>query len=212
MKNLLIIGASGFGRDIYDMAKESIGYGTDFCIKGFLDFNINALKDYPFYPQVISSEDDYEIQPDDVFICALGDVNLKRKVTEKMLNRDAEFFTLIHSSAHISPSAKIGKGCFIGYNVAIGSYSEIEDHVLIQNFTIVGHDVKIGKYSRLDSKVVCVGGVIVKEMVCIYTSAVINHKVILMNGCTIGALSFVINTVKEKFTVFGNPARVLKEN
>ena len=52
----------------------------------------------------------------------------------------------------------------------------------------------------------------VNEMVCIYTSSVINHNVVLMNGCTIGALSFVINSVKENFTVFGNPARVLKEN
>lgn len=212
MKNLLIIGASGFGRDIYDFAKESVGYGIEFHIKGFLDCNIDALKEYPLYPAVISSEDDYEIQEDDVFICALGDVRIKKKCTEKMLSRGAEFYTLIHYSAHISPSAKVGKGCFIGYNVAVGSYSVIEDHVLVQNFSIIGHDAKIGKYSRLDSKVVCVGGVIVKEMVCIYTSAVINHNVILMNGCTIGALSFVINTVKENFTVFGNPARVLKEN
>ena len=35
MKNLLIIGARGFGREIYNLALESIGYGTEFTIKGF---------------------------------------------------------------------------------------------------------------------------------------------------------------------------------
>lgn len=209
MKNLLIIGASGFGRDIYDMAKESIGFGTEFCIKGFLDSNVDALKDYPFYPQVISSEDDYEIQENDVFVCALGNVNLKKKVTEKMLNRDAEFFTLIHSSAHISPSAKIGKGCVLLNNVSIGSYVSIGNHCLIQTAAILGHDVKIGNYSRIDCNAFFVGGVRIKDMVTIHSAAVINHNVVIENNSTVGACSFVIKKVKENTTVFGNPAREL---
>ena len=33
MKNLLIIGARGFGREIYNLALESIGYGTELCAR-----------------------------------------------------------------------------------------------------------------------------------------------------------------------------------
>ncbi len=35
MRNLLIIGAGGFGREVYNSALESIGYGKDFIVKGF---------------------------------------------------------------------------------------------------------------------------------------------------------------------------------
>lgn len=210
MKNLLIIGASGFGRDIYDMAKESIGYGTEFTIKGFLDLNLDALKEYSYYPQVISSEDDYEIGENDVFVCAIGDVKIKKKCTEKMLNRGAKFHTLIHKSALISSTSEIGEGCILASNVVVGSYAFIGNHCLLQSSAILGHDVKVGEYARIDCNVFFVGGVIVKDLVTIHTAAVINHDVILENNSNIGACSFVIKKVKEGTTVFGSPARVLK--
>lgn len=212
MKNLLIIGASGFGRHIYDIAMNSIGYGTEFNIKGFLDFNVEALKDNPFYPQVISSEDDYEIQENDVFVCALGNVEIKKKCTNKMIKRGGEFITIIHNTAILSPTCSIGNGSIIGPNSNIGSGVVIGDHVLIQADVFLGHDAKIGDFCRLDMKSVCVGGVKICNMVVIHTSAVISHNVIVNNNSTVGACSFVINEVKEKNSVFGVPARVLKEN
>ena len=33
MKNLVIIGAGGMGRTIFDVARESIGYGIEYTIK-----------------------------------------------------------------------------------------------------------------------------------------------------------------------------------
>ena len=38
MKNLIIIAAGGMGRTFYDIARESLGYGTEFVIKGFITF------------------------------------------------------------------------------------------------------------------------------------------------------------------------------
>jgi molybdopterin biosynthesis enzyme MoaB len=37
MRNLIIIGAGGMGRTIYDMALENNGYLKDFQIKGFIE-------------------------------------------------------------------------------------------------------------------------------------------------------------------------------
>lgn len=210
MKKLLIIGASGFGRDIYDMAQNSIGYGENFIVKGFLDFNVHALDDYPLYPKVISSEDDYEIQPNDVFVCALGNVKQKRNVYEKMTQHGAEFYSLIDKTARVSPSATLGKGCIIQGDVGIGSYVHIGNDVLIQKGAVIGHDAQIGNHCRIDCLAMFVGGVIVKDEVTIHTAAVLNHKVIVSNGATIGACSFVIRKVKENTTVFGIPARVLE--
>ena len=42
MKKLIIIGAGGMGRTLYDMAQESIVYKTDFVNKVFIDDNVNA--------------------------------------------------------------------------------------------------------------------------------------------------------------------------
>lgn len=209
MKNLLIIGAGGFGVDIYELAKESRGYMVNFQIKGFLDKNLNALNNYDNYPKVIEYEDNYNIQENDIFVCAIGDVNVRKKCIEKMEHRGAHFLTLIHNTAFIAPSCQIGDGCIILQDAKIGTDVIVGKHCLIQLNAIIAHNCVLGDYNRIDCNVVCVGGVKVKNNVTIHTSAVINHKVTIGNNATVGACSFVIRSVKEGATVYGNPARSL---
>ena len=74
MKNLLIIGARGFGREVYSLAKEAQGYHKEFVVKGFLDDKADALNGMGNYPPIIDSVEHYLPEEDDVFVCALGDV------------------------------------------------------------------------------------------------------------------------------------------
>ena len=43
MKHLVIVGAGGFGREMFGAAREAIGFGNEFDIKGFLDAKPTAL-------------------------------------------------------------------------------------------------------------------------------------------------------------------------
>lgn len=209
MKNLLIIGASGFGVDVYTFAQQSIGYLTEFQFKGFLDVDKNALSHLSSLPQVLCSEDEYEIQDDDVFVCSVGNVKLKNRIIEKMKSRGAKFTTLIHNTATVMHGAIIGEGSILLKNAFVGCNAKIGEHTLIQLSTVVGHDCEIGSFCRIDCNAVCVGGVKVKDNVTIHTSSVINHKVTIGKNSTVGACSFVIRNVKEGNTVFGNPAKAL---
>jgi hypothetical protein len=74
MKNLIIIGARGFGREIFDFAQHCLGYNSEFRIKGFLDDNSNVLNDFKNFPAILSSVEDYEVEENDVFISGLGSV------------------------------------------------------------------------------------------------------------------------------------------
>ena len=209
MKNLIIIGAGGMGRSIYNLALECLGYGTEFGIKGFIDDNLFALSNYKGYPPIIGTIRDYQISEDDIFVNSVGDVNLKRKCVSSILNRGGVFINLIHPSAKVSTIVSMGKGCVIDRFVSIGADTSIGDFTILQNGTIVGHDVTIGEWSRLDCHVVLVGGVKIGKEVCIHTGAIINHDIIINDFATVGAGSFVIRNVKESSTVFGNPARIL---
>ena len=75
MKKLLIIGARGFGRGVYHLFMDCVKFGSikDVECKGFLDGNKDALKGYSGYPPIISSVEDYVVDADDVFVCAMGD-------------------------------------------------------------------------------------------------------------------------------------------
>lgn len=210
MKNLLIIGARGFGRDIYNLALQCKGYQKEYEIKGFLDDKKEALDSFISYPPILDSVENYQIGNDDVFICALGDVQQKKKYIKLILDKGGKFISLIHPSAFIDTNAKIGRGCIVLQNAALGSGSVIGDFVLIQISTLVAHDVKIGNYSRIDCLAVCTGGATIEDEVTIHTAAVINQKVKIGKGACVGAGSFVIRKVKENATVYGNPAITLR--
>jgi sugar O-acyltransferase (sialic acid O-acetyltransferase NeuD family) len=209
MKNLLIIGARGFGREIYYLAMRSNGYQKDYEIKGFLDDKKDALDGFNNYPPIIDSVENYIVNDDDVFVCALGDVQARKKYITIILNKGGEFINLIHPSAICSTNITSAKGCIIAPFVSLGADAIVGDFTLIQTGAIVGHDVTIGNWSRLDSYVVLVGGVTIGSKVCVYTGAIINRDVIIHDNACVGAGSFVIRDVKEGTTVFGNPAKIL---
>lgn len=209
MKQLLILGAGGMGKEIYYTARHSIGYGTEFVVKGFLDFP-NPEWDANIYPPILGLEDDYDIKPDDVFTCSIGDVHLKRKVCEKMKARGAKFQTLIFDNVQIRENVNIGDGCIIDSYAHIGSDAVIGENCLIQAFSCVAHDCVIGDYARIDVRSLLVGGVVVGNNVTVHTNAVVSHKVVLEDDSTVAAMSFVIKKVKAGTTVMGNPAKRLE--
>ena len=96
MKNLLIIGARGWGREVYDIATACITDGASFVVKGFLDDKADALNIYKNYPPIIGPVESYEIQRDDVFVCALGDVFYKEQYVKLILDKGGTFISLIH--------------------------------------------------------------------------------------------------------------------
>lgn len=207
MKQLIILGAGGMGRQVYHFAKSCKGYGVDYQIKGFLDANINALDGYTEYPPILGSDDTYQIEEDDVFFNSIGDITAKKKCINTILEKGGEFITLIHPTADISEGAKIGKGCMIASKAGIGTETEVGDFCLIQNNATIGHDVQVGNFCRIDCNVVLIAGVKVEDDVCIHTNSVVNHNVHIGKGALVGALSFVIRNVKPGTSVQGNPAK-----
>lgn len=209
MKHLIILGAGGMGRQVLSFSKSCNGYGKEYDIKGFLDDNLEAMKDFPGYPPVLGTVDDYQIEPDDVFFNSIGDIQAKKRCIQKILDRGGDFLTLIHPTAQVSPDTKIGKGCMLSSYVGIGVETTIGDFCLLQSKCTIGHDVVVGDFARIDCNVVLIAGVKVGKDVCVHTSSVVNHDVKLGDGSTVGAMSFVIKSVKPGQTVFGNPAKVI---
>ena len=206
MKNLVIIGAGGMGRTFYDWVRESVGYGEEFVIKGFIDDNIHALEGFVGYPPMLSSIEEYCPEDADVFTCSMGGY-VKKVCCERILYKGGKFINIIHSTARVGTNVKLGIGNVIGAYVAWGADAKVGDHNLIQSYSVVGHDAVIGNWNRIDTHVTCVGGIKIENETMIHTSVVINHKVVVETGAKVGACSFVIKRVKAGTTVMGNPAR-----
>lgn len=207
MKHLIIIGAGGFGREIYCSASESLGYGTEFDIKGFLDPDESKLDGFKGYPPIIGVEDTYQIEPDDVFTCAFGNVSLKKKCCDKIISKGGIFQTLIHKTAYVSKNVKIGKGSIILAGARLHCDVTIGDFVVIQPYAIIGHDVKVGRWSHINAFVDCGGASSIGEGVTLHTTCFVLPQAIIEDDVTVGAGSVTMMRVKKGQTVFGVPAR-----
>lgn len=210
MKELLIIGARGWGREIYNMLPNCIGYETEFTVKGFLDDKADALYGMPGYPSIISSVEDYQPQPNDVFVCAMGDAQWKRHYAEMVMARGGKFINIVHKTAEIERNSTLGNGCIVCKQVGISCDTQIGDFVTIHAFSGIGHDVSISNYCHLGARSFMGGGSILGESTVVQTNAIILPSVKVGSNCMVAAGAVVIRKVKDGTTVYGNPAKVFK--
>lgn len=215
MKHLIIIGARGFGREIFGMAHETESYvNGDFDFKGFLDDNPHVLDGFPCpygeYPPILGSVEGYEPQEDDVFFCALGDARIRRKYAQIIVAKGGVFINIVLRNSRVSPAAKLGTGILIGPGCAISTNVSIGDFTIVHAYTVIGHDVTIGVSCTLEAFVFLGGWSKLGDEVTMHVKAsLIPHKS-LGNGVVVGVASAVTRNFGEGLHVFGNPAKRLE--
>ncbi|MCF8427111.1 MAG: NeuD/PglB/VioB family sugar acetyltransferase [Bacteroidia bacterium] len=206
--NLVIIGASGLAREVFDLANICYKDVPGFRIKGFLSDGPSNIEEMG-YPPVLNTVDGYEISPGDLFFCAIGKVSDRKKTTEIILTKGGRFINLIHPTAIISPSAKIGVGVAIKAFSSLASDVTIGNFVYLQSSVIIGHDVKIGDYCQVNSFAFFAGHVQIEELCTINAGAKLIQNVKVGRAAVVGIGSVVLSRVKSETTVFGVPAKII---
>lgn len=212
MKHLIIIGARGYGREVLWTARWTREYlRGDWDIKGFLDDKADALDGLTppasGYPPILGPVETYDVQPDDVFICALGDAKWRRKYAQIILDKGGEFISIIDPKASIASSATIGCGCIIGGLTTISDNVEIGPFTMVHSYTTFGHDVKIGAYNSIEAYCFLGGYSLTGEETTMHVrSAIIPHKKV-GNRVSVGFGSVVMRNFSDDVHLFGNPAK-----
>ena len=206
MKHLVIIGAGGFGREMFGAAREAVGFGTEFDIKGFLDDRIDALSGFNGYPPVLSSLAGYRPEPDDVFITALGDIATRRRCAGLIAAKGGRFISVVHRTASLGPNVTVGAGSFVAHNVVLTADVHAGDHVCIFHNTSIGHDTTLGDYAHVYAQCTIGGSVRIGAGAAVYPGARVVPRIEIGEDAVVGIGSVVILGVPAKTTLVGNPA------
>ena len=210
MKHLVIIGAGGYGREMYGAALGSVGYGTEFDVRGYLDARADALDGFAGYPPVIGDPLTYVPDADDVFITALGDIASRRRCVRQVAERGGPFVSLVHRSAFLGPNVTVGDGSFIAPNVVLTADVRIGRHVAVFHNASIGHDTELEDFSHVYAQCSIGGSVRVGTGAVVYPGSVVTPRRTIGEGAVVGAGSTVILNVKPGVTVFGSPAKPVK--
>ena len=205
--DLIIVGAGGMGREIFTWLSHTIRDKKEYIIKGFLDDNLKALGELSYPIKVIGTISDYEPNPKEKLILAILNPKIKKKIAELMLQKGAEFFTLVYPTAIVGTNVNLGKGSMLCPNSILTNDIEVGDFVFVNTSSTTGHDSKIGSYTSINGKVEITGNAEIGEG-CLFgvgAKVIPNRKI--ADWVTVGAGSIVIRNIRSEKTVFGNPAK-----
>lgn len=208
MQDLIIVGASGFGREILQYIEDINAVKQTWNFIGFIDDNTRALDGISQGRNIIDTIHGHEPKDGVMYVCGLALPKVKKKIVIMLKERGARFATIIHPTSRISKYSKIGEGCIITPNSNVNTDAIVGDFVSVLASGI-GHDARVGSFSTLSGHVSVNGHVEIGDEVYVGCGALIAPSKKIGNGATIGIGSVVISNVKENTTVFGNPAKKL---
>lgn len=199
MNRLIIIGASGHGKVVADIAVLN-GY-EDIV---FLDDDENA-KECAGWPVIAKSDQ----APDGEVFVAVGNAETRKRLMANYAERNLP--TLIHPSAVIAKNVEIGKGSVVMAGTVINSGARIGKGVIINTSSSVDHDCIVEDYCHIAVGAHLSGTVVVGEGTWIGTGATVSNNINICGGCMIGAGAVVIKDINEPGTYVGVPAKPIKE-
>lgn len=199
LNRLVIIGASGHGKVIADIAVKC-GY-KDIV---FLDDNEN-VKECAGFP-VIGKVSDAVTMEDDKII-AIGNAEIREKIQIKLSN----LVTLIHPNAVVSRRVEIGEGTVIMAGAVINSDVVIGKGCIINTGASVDHDCKLGDFVHVSVGAHVAGTVSIGSKTWIGAGATVSNNVSICGYCMIGAGAVVINNLANPGTYVGIPVKMMKK-
>lgn len=210
MKDLYIIGAGGFGREVAWLVERINAVEPTWNLKGFIDDNETLWG---------TTEDEYPVlggsscllQTKNAYaVCAVGSAATRKRIVEKIETGNIKFATLIDPSVLYSKRVKIGDGTVICAGTILTVDIEIGRHVIINLDCTLGHDVQIGDFVTMYPSVNVSGNTVLGEGVELGTGMQIIQGKKIVPQVIVGAGSVVVRDIEESGTYVGCPAKKIK--
>lgn len=211
MKDIVIFGAGGFGREVQWLIERINEKSQEWNILGYIDDHIKEEVDIDGYSVIGDTKWLLSRNVETAVVCAVGNAHIRKKIIEKIEgNCYLSFPNLIDPAVHISKRIKFGKGNII----CAGTIATVD--IVFGDFDIINLDCTIGHDVVLDSYITLYPGVNISGNVTIANCSEIGTGTRIIQGKKIaaevilGAGSVVVKDILESGTYAGVPIKKLK--
>lgn len=212
VKDIVIIGASGFAKEILFLLERINKQQKTWNILGFVDNDLETDTRIMGYP--VAGDDAWLAGQTEPLaaVCAVGSPLLKQKIIRKFLdNPNISFPAVIDPSVILSSHVNLGQGCIICAGSILTVDIVFGDFVTVNLDCTIGHDVRIKEYTTVYPSANISGNVTIGAMSEIGTGTHIIQGITVADHVIFGAGTVVIKNVNESGTLVGNPARMIKK-
>lgn len=209
MKDIVILGSSGFAKEILWLLEDLNGERAQWNFLGFVDRNVG---EEPLPGCSVIGNDEWLAQyyhPINA-VCGLGSPLLRRNVIKRFKNSQVVFPNIIAKQATVSKYASFGSGCIVCANVLISPHVKLGDFVTVNLSCTVGHEAVLEDFITINPGTNISGNVHIGNGCEIGTGACIIQGKHLGPNTVVGAGSVIIRDVPGNCTVVGNPGRILE--
>ncbi|MCA1026265.1 acetyltransferase [Cytobacillus kochii] len=203
MKNkLLIIGASGHGKVVADIALkmnkwQNIAFlDDDKSLKSSMGLEVIGTSD-----DVFSHLDEYE-----VFV-GIGNNVTRQRIHEMLETVEASIPVLIHPNAVVGEQVEIGFGTVVMAGVIINCCTNIGKGCIVNTGSTIDHDNQIEDFVHISPGVNLAGTVKVGKGSWLGIGSVVSNNVNISSGCKVGAGAVVVRDTNESGIFVGVPAK-----
>jgi sugar O-acyltransferase (sialic acid O-acetyltransferase NeuD family) len=210
VRDLVILGAGGHGRELLDIVLAMNADDPRWNVVGFLA----ADNDHPERVaarglEVLGDESLVgELRCD--YVVGIGNPATRRRVDVAAERAGGTPVTLVHPTAIVGGASTIGPGCVLAANAVVTTNVVLGRSVHVNVGASVSHDCRLGDYTILAPGVRLAGGVTTGEGVDLGVGAVVRPATTLGDGAVVGAGAAVVADVEPGAVVAGVPARRLR--
>lgn len=215
MRQLVIFGAGGFGREVLQLVRDVNAAEVAWECLGFVadvvpdkETTAATVGGLP----LLGGIEWLRAHPQVEVVVAVGASAARWKIVQRIVagcpNR---FATLVHPRAWVGEGVEIGPGSIVCAGALLTTDICIGRHVHINIGSTIGHDAVLEDFVTLNPSVNISGNARILAGTEIGTGSVVIPKCCVGPWTIVGAGSVVIASLKENVTAVGAPARVIKE-
>mgnify|MGYP002528245766 CR=1 FL=1 len=197
MNKLIIVGASGHGKVIADIAVRN-GYEEIF----FLDDN-EAIRECGGFPVVGKTAAATWLDGDK--IVAIGN-----PIIREQIQKTIQTVTLVHPDAVVSRRVILGEGTVVMAGAVVNSDAVIGRGCIINTGASVDHDCQIADYVHISVGAHVAGTCAIGKRTWVGAGVTVSNNIVICNDCMIGAGAVVVRDIEESGTYVGCPAKKIK--
>lgn len=211
MKDIVVFGAGGFGREVIWTLEDINSDKREWNILGFID------DDREKWGKCING---YEVFSPEAILnkyrkChisnGIGNCFSKYILSKRFTCNELEYANLVHPATIVNRTAKLdGVGIVIQAGSIIAPNVIIKSHVTINLDVTIGHDCILNKYTTVAPGVHLSGYVNIGYGSDIGTGASVIQGLTIGHECIIGANAAVINNIDSNSVAVGVPAKKIK--